>query len=225
MADQSVRLGTGIIEALGATYEPGYERIKATCADYFASFSGSWFDRLARHDEPNRITADDLVAVSMLSTPIDPHAGAWMLGDGAEEVGQLLAQIPPDTRLWEVDEDVLEDDAPLSQLWHLLQEGCWPAKKPSNGVGAVTAGKLLAAKRPLLVPIYDDFIETRLQPPRGQFWKAMRNQLLASEDRLLIAIAVGSVHDDGPDHPELSLLRRIDIAVWKTEWDARHRQT
>ena len=70
MADQSVRLGTGIIEALAATDEPGYERIKATCADYFASFSGSWFDRLARHDEPNRITADDLVAVSMLSTPI-----------------------------------------------------------------------------------------------------------------------------------------------------------
>jgi len=223
--EQEPRLGVRIVDALALTDAEAYKRVEERAQDYFSSFAGRWFDRMVDRNEPDRITRRDLVAVSMLSTPIAPHAAAWMLTDGAEQISRLLAEIPTGLELWEADQAILDDDAPLGQLWHLLQVGCWPKNTPSNGVGPVGAGKLLAAKRPDLVPIFDDFVDARLQPPPGQFWKAMRNELLTPEQRLEIAIAVVPIGSMQPDGLELSFLREIDIAVWTCEWYSRRPPT
>jgi hypothetical protein len=87
------------------------------------------------------------------------------------------------------------------------------ALKKLDGVGGVTAGKLLAAKRPRLIPILDEKVEGTLKPPKDRFWVTMYDELADSARRQIIA----QVTDTAPAH--VSLLRRIDVALWM---DATH---
>ena len=57
--------------------------------DYFARFRGSWFERLVDREEPDSITARDIVAVSTLSVDIPPGTAIWLLGEGKEQVTAL----------------------------------------------------------------------------------------------------------------------------------------
>ncbi|WP_373071065.1 DUF6308 family protein [Gemmatimonas sp.] len=145
---------------------------------YLASYTGGHLDLLADRDHPNRITANDLVAVTMLSVQVPPGAAAWMLdATGARIITDLLEQIDA-APIWEQPEEVIVDpDGPPTRLWSLLRSPSTqlPALDDDNGIGPVIAGKLLAAKRPHLVPIYDRYVadalnahhldeRTRLQP-------------------------------------------------------------
>jgi Family of unknown function (DUF6308) len=76
------------------------------------------------------------------------------------------------------------------------------------GIGWVTAGKLMAAKRPRLIPILDKEVKGLLKPPKKHFWVTMHEQLCDSNRRQVIAEACAQAPD------EVSLLRRIDVALW-----------
>jgi hypothetical protein len=219
MTSDTPRLGQRISDVIGP---PDGDAV-SLAERYFDSFSGRWFDTLSDREHPDEITASDIVAVSMLSVNVDPHAAAWMLGPGATEISDLLTQIPSDIQLGDADDSLIDEPSAAARLWRRLQTGCWPDDRGSNGVGAVTAGKLLAAKRPALIPIYDDFVAVQLQPPAGQFWFAMRNELRDDgEARLVNAVTVGAIDARHPDHLHLSLLRKIDIVVWMREWISRN---
>jgi hypothetical protein len=82
------------------------------------------------------------------------------------------------------------------------------ALKGLDEVGGVTAGKLMAAKRPRLIPVYDAVVGGSLKPPVGRFWLTMRDQLADEGRRQVIAEACA----DAP--AEVTLLRRIDVALW-----------
>ena len=76
------------------------------------------------------------------------------------------------------------------------------------GVEWVIAGKLLAAKRPRLIPILDNKVRGLIQPPTSQFWISIWDELSDESRRTAIA----EVCADAPAH--VSLLRRIDVALW-----------
>ena len=75
-------------------------------------------------------------------------------------------------------------------------------------VGWVTAVKLMAAKCPWLVPVLDDEVKRVLKPPKGRFWVTMHDHLSDDGRRKNIE----EVCSTAP--AEVSLLRRIDVALW-----------
>lgn len=70
----------------------------------------------------------------------------------------LLSAIPRDIDMADAEADVLAEGSPADQAWHLL---C-----AQHGVDWVIAGKLLARKRPRLLPVYDKVVRCALGRPR-----------------------------------------------------------
>lgn len=173
------------------------------------TFTGSQFELLCDAAEPNTITADDLVAVTMLSVDIPARVSRWLLGaEGCSSVGALLQQIPTDVDIWDPQAaDLLRKDGPAWTLWYLLRRASWPAMRSGNDMGPARTSKLLAAKRPRLIPIWDSVVRTTLGPVEDH-WQDFREALLDEDLRSVIIELTASA----PEH--VSLLRRIDAVVW-----------
>ncbi|WP_104116838.1 DUF6308 family protein [Arthrobacter sp. B1805] len=163
----------------------------------------------------NRITADDLVAVSFLSVEIKGRAAIGLLEKHAGEVTDLLRQIPVDVDLW--DADIKELNAPgnpADELWHLLrgrEYGRW-------GIGPTRASKLMARKRPRLIPIYDSVVRPLmgLQQSGGQ-WSAWYSALTDGTNlpgRLEVIREQANASEDMPPLKHISMLRVMDIVLW-----------
>ena len=73
-------------------------------------------------------------------------------------------------------------------------------------MGPTTISKLLAAKRPRLVPVTDSVVVKTL--PSAGHWAAFANALKDRDIRTTVEQATS----EAPAH--LSLLRRIDVVVW-----------
>jgi len=178
---------------------------------YFAPVSGTtgWagsrFERLAgggdRPDTADRFTADDLVAVSLLSVSVPPHGAIQLLESRADEFARLLAEIPHDLEL--VDVESIPDDWAPNRLWTALRD--------IHGIGWVTAGKLLARKRPRLIPVYDTVVQAAVEPT-ASFWEALRAALRA-DDRALHRHLL-SLRDEAGIGDDISALRVFDVVVW-----------
>jgi hypothetical protein len=167
-------------------------------------FTGPTFDRLAgggdRSATVNRITEDDLVAVTMLSVEVPARAAIAVLGSMADEIQQLLTEIPSDIDLHEADPSLVSPGSPADRLWAQLDS--------LAGVGWVTAGKLLARKRPRLIPVYDSVVREAVGAPK-HFWTWLHQQLQDSKlvDQIRVLRAEADVE-------HLSLLRTLDVAIW-----------
>ena len=112
-------------------------------------YTGAYFDSWAprtRQADADRFTADDLVAVTFLSVDIGARAARELLVTRADEFAELLAAVGPDHELVD-DADALTRDSPL---WRLEAE-----LLSIKDIGRTKATKLMARKRPQLVPIYD----------------------------------------------------------------------
>ena len=66
----------------------------------------------------------------------------------------------------------------------------------------------MAAKRPRLIPVYDNKVRTLLNPGDAPLWLTLRAQLVTAGTRSAIETACASAPDD------VTLLRRIDVALW-----------
>jgi hypothetical protein len=191
---------------------------------YLESYTGSRFELLADADHPDRITANDLVAVTMLSVQVPPRAAAWILDPaGARTITGLLEQIDP-APIWEQPAEVITDaEGPLTQLWSLLRAPSTqlPALADDNGIGPVIAGKLLAAKRPHLVPIYDQHVAGALGAPNGTWWRCWRTALSDDRTRDRIEEIRSLATAAQPLASSLSDLRVCDIVVWMAAHGAR----
>ncbi|HSH59276.1 MAG TPA: DUF6308 family protein [Acidimicrobiales bacterium] len=128
------------------------EDLRAYFREDHRGYTGSWFERIVDSDHPNRITPRDVAAVATLSVKVPAHVTIWLLGDGAERVRALREQIPVDQAIWDVDAD-LGPDGPAEELWQALRKATWAGH--SKRMGFTKTSKLLAAKRPHLIPIYD----------------------------------------------------------------------
>ena len=172
---------------------------------------------------PFNITGDDLVAVTMLSIEIKTKtkngispASAIHIEERQPAINALLTQLPVHAKLHELTGDeavalLLHKDSPAWRLWDLVLDAL-------HGQGTdkwVAAYKLLARKRPHLLPIRDNDTWTALGRPstrRSIWWELWWDALSGNPaiiDRLkeLREEAVAT---------HLSLLRVADIVVWKT---------
>jgi hypothetical protein len=195
---------------LGDWCQEHANQIKADFDRYFTGFNGRHFERFSAMGsaDPNRFAATDILAVEALSVKVPPNSAAKLIDTEAEEFGTLLRQIPADQDIWEIEaSDLDEGSAALTLYRHL---------KGLDGVGPVTATKLMASKRPRLMPVIDSLVTAVLQPPGGRFWVPMRNQLADAERRKKIADVVSCAPDN------VTLLRRIDVAVWMSAWVSQH---
>ena len=190
-------LVTHLEEADGA-----YAKSSLEAYFFINAFTGSSFETFIGNDLDN-FTAEDIVAVSMLSVKIPPSASRWILKTGREDLSELLSKIEPDLPIGHPDANLTEgrDAWNLRKMLILL----W-------GVGPTTASKLLAAKRPFLFPIYDKHVARALRLSPDDYWQHWQ-KFMQSEDGNKAAKMVGQLAKD-LDKPLLSPLRLFDIVIW-----------
>lgn len=173
------------------------------------------FDRLSQQSDPQRITADDIVACSMLDYAVPAPVAAWILSaEGQWLTTEILADIPSDEDLWSCGAPSILRAADLFQLLRA------PTSQLSDGhdasaLGQATATRLLAAKRPRLVPIDDRQIRQTLRYPKDALWFRRWRDIMDEE---LLGLAGTARHLAGSDRPaavNLSELRVLDIVVRK----------
>lgn len=166
------------------------------------AFSGAAFETIGgRGDAPetaNRFTPADLVAVTTLSVRVSGWGAIDLLETRKDEFAELLATVPH-TPLHKA------SDKDLDTLWPLQD-----ALNRVDEVGHVTRSKLLARKRPHLVPIRDQHVLRALTGENhGNFTRPLRDALQGAG----IIERLTQLRDQaGADH--LSLLRVLDIIVW-----------
>jgi hypothetical protein len=174
--------------------------------DYFNTNTGRLFDELVLTSDRMRFTATDVVAVRMLSVELHPEGVKTLLLNRhfAADCSDLLHEIPCDVPLAHAEASLIDGDGPAQQLWNLL-------KREVHGVhtGGTVLFKLLAAKRPLLLPIWDSRVARAVDLTDGQWWEPMRLMLSDPLNRERLELATA----DAPSH--VGLLRRIDVALWR----------
>ena len=202
----SLRGGDAIRRAAGrlreTLAEPGLGRAMAAYFDPAEGFAGMSFCDLGQNP-PGAVTADDLLAVSLLDIAWRPEAVRQLLGSRAGSVSAMLGEIPADVDLWAVPDAELDTVDPL-----------WDALLEMPGVGTATASKLLARKRPRLCPATDKVVIRAAGLP-GQTWEALRCLLQDPQARdSLEALRP-------PEAAGAGLLRLLDVAIWITHSPAR----
>lgn len=180
---------------------PGVEAILADYYDAEGPFAARTFDDLGENP-PDEVTIGDLLAVTLLDISWSPKAVRVLLDTGARRMSELLQRIGPDEDLWAA---TPEKVAAANDAWQFLRSREVPF------VGPVGAGKLLARKRPRLVPIHDRVIGQWLpSSPKPGFWDTLRRTMADPGLRQ----AIERVRPAGAD--AASVLRLLDVAVWMT---------
>src|SRR5580704_1696854 len=197
-SDDAVRAAARRLEAdLSA---PGLG--KAVAAYYTdPAFAGMTFSNLGRNPR-DEITADDLLAVSLLDITWRPEVVRILLGRQQRELAAMLAALPDDLDLWDADDEVSK-----------RIDVVWDALVAIDGIGTASATKLLARKRPRLCPISDSVVIKAVGVP-GRTWDVLRCLLqdpaaLAQVEALRPAAAA-----------EASLLRILDVILWISHSDS-----
>lgn len=146
----------------------------------------------------NEIGVADLLAVTLMDERYRPGAIRELLwGEAGKRCGELLEKIPTKTPIWQA-KDLT---GPETELWRPL--GALPQ------VGSTRAAKLMARKRPKLIPVYDSIVG-EFVAPAATYWDIYREFLADDDNRA----AVDGLRPDGVDNEKLPTLRLVDTAVW-----------
>lgn len=170
-----------------------------------APFTGAHFDSWAQQNldaNPNRFTAEDLIAVSFLSISVKPLVARVLLDTDADRFAEMLEAIGPDRDLADVPGQI-DNSWPAWRLDNALQE--------LGHVGLTTASKLIARKRPRLYPIYDSVVTAVLGTAKRHL-VPVRDALRANDCQLhhrLLRIREAAGLPD-----TISALRVFDVIVW-----------
>lgn len=173
------------------------------------AYSGPQFEAMAAlNSDPNSIGPADFAAASMLSVNIPAQAAIRLLSRDANEITALLHQIPVDVDIITIDPNDLVPGGPASLLWQLLRRG-------NDGMGRTRTSKLIAAKRPRLIPIWDSFVEQATGLDTSDYWRQFQT-VLAADDRA-IWTWLTQIHSAVPNVPAaVSKLRILDVLLWMT---------
>ncbi len=172
--------------------------------DHLAASTGS-FDRLTQSTDPMQVETIDLLGVTVLGSPL-PGAGIeWLVSDeGRWLSAEILADIRVDARIDDTDTRCI---IRAGDLFRLLRTR--PPVKLSRS--AVT--RILAAKRPALVPIDDRSSRDFFGYPKGDEWWMDWRLTLTSEVTERIEEARSEAAREIDAAAGLSDLRVLDIAM------------
>ncbi|GIE85303.1 DUF6308 family protein [Actinoplanes regularis] len=177
----------------------------------FESFGGGG-DLAAVQDV---ITAVDLLAVQTLSVVVPAETAFALLdGDLGRQVTALLARVPADLELGTRDaREAVGARSAVLEAWQLLRD--------REDIGFVTAGKLIARKRPHLIPVYDRVIRCLYGRPQ-QVWVRLHDRLALEGGELRGELAALRARAEAP--PRVSLLRVLDVVLWMRHHDEHREQ-
>lgn len=175
-------------------------------------FTGAHFESLGAGDNPrDRITASDLYSVSTLSVTVPSAAGIQILGEESTTVSHLLKQIPT-TELGALSKSDFDEhmgsESPALQLWDWLRRN--GRGQTRWGIGPTTASKIMARKRPHLIPIEDSVVDRVIERGRRNSWSLWWEAL--TEDDYLENQA--ETLRNTVNRPDLSTLRILDVLLW-----------
>lgn len=186
-----------------------------------STYTGRWFDQLdGGGDRPphhDHVTAADLVAVEMLSVRVPPETSAQLLhGRVGRQITDLLRQIPTGISLWQPEAtQLITTGEAADRAWHLLTS--------QTGIGWVTAGKLLARKRPHLIPVFDEVVACALGAPSG-FWQTLHHALTRTVGASQTpAQLVHRLRCEASVPEVVSDLRVLDVVIWMGHAPAHRR--
>ncbi|GAB3198191.1 hypothetical protein GCM10027261_25070 [Geodermatophilus arenarius] len=191
------------VDDLVAYYEPGRPPRR------MPTYSGSRFEFLAgggdRPDTADRITYEDLVAVTMLEVDVPGDVALALLeGDLGLSVSDHLSHMPTDVAI--SDPRAVELFATASHarvVWDLLEE--------PHGMGWVITGKLLARKRPRLIPVYDRVVRCAFGRPAG-VWNWLLG--LFAEDGGVLGERLSAAREASGIPSGVTDLRTLDVITW-----------
>lgn len=171
-------------------------------------FAGRDFDHLGS-SPPDRVTIDDLLAASLLDISWPPLVVRKVLNELSTPISRNLADIGQETDFWDASDQELRA---ADDLWFTLVG--------LKDVDKAKASKLMARKRPRLVPISDEVVMAI--GARGETWPVIRQCLQDESFRDTILVLRGKGSEDA------SVLRLLDVALWtlhsksKAANEARH---
>jgi hypothetical protein len=161
-----------------------------------------WDPSGRREQDFDEFTADDCMAVTLLSVDIPGQAAHTLLVKDRVRYSALLAEVGPDRDLVELAESIT-DDWPASVLYRAVRE--------LPKVGRTKTSKLLARKRPALIPIWDSVIGGVTQAG-DYFWEPLRQQLRANDAALHRRLL--RLRDQAGLSASVTALRVFDVVCW-----------
>lgn len=202
----NLRRRGGSVKPIDYVTGPEHERAIRSLREYASNYTGRHFETFARLSPADQITANEIVAVAMLSVRVPARTAIALILDRADEVAELLDErhVPRGIELWDPALDITNG----GQLWRL-----WDLIKACGLGGKVVRSKLLAAKRPHAVPIYDQYVASALEVGTDDYWAYWRAQLQGAGGDALRS-AASDIRSAVVGQSELSILRVLDIVIW-----------
>ena len=199
-------------------------------ANYLNNYRGRNYDvafSASNLSSPNDFSSNDLLAIKHLSVSTNTLFNDWLLSPAGQlSTGALLSQIPTNLTLESLTSKEFttflggNGASPVSELWNLLvTELRISGQSVRQGI-QVVASKLIAGKRPGLVPITDSFVRTELGISGwNNAWTCYHRILRDKQVAVLISSLRTSVASSGPftsgvNPWQLSNARILDLAAW-----------
>ena len=189
--------------------------IQNLLGDYFSvqptsqAWQGQHFEWFAKRVLRDRFTEIDLAAIGALSVRLPAQTARELIEDHNDTLKGLLGEC----EMWvdshgqdlsdsNVSSEWLEEGSSFNRLWDEL------VKKERVGLGAVKASKLMAAKYPGLVPIFDSQVSWLLGKSEvDSWWKPMRELVIEVKPELdKLTLARDDIH--------VTTLRKLDVVLW-----------
>jgi Family of unknown function (DUF6308) len=196
-----------IVHAQTDTAVDHLQRYYSVYEDGQPRYSGSQFESMAAlNSDPNALGPADFLAVSMLSVNVPAEAAIRLLDRDAATINQLLSQIPSDVDIVDADSGMLDAKSPAGLLWDVL-------RRSRDGLGPTITSKLLAAKRPRLLPIWDSFVEEATGLGTIDYWSKFHYVL--ADDQRLVWEWLRELRPLAPNMPaSVPELRIFDVLLW-----------
>ncbi|GAB3134590.1 hypothetical protein GCM10027258_05710 [Amycolatopsis stemonae] len=170
-------------------------------------YTGRWFERFAgggdRPGAANTVTEADVLALNFLSITSLANVAIDATMTHAHRIRDLLEQIPVNVPMHAAPWCTYDGDAPARELWELFRR-CGGKHRP------VTAAKLLARKRPDLIPVYDNQVRSVLKTPKSE-WHCLWSWFHTDPSR---APALTALRAEAGGIKDISLLRCLDVVLW-----------
>jgi hypothetical protein len=183
-------------------------------------FTGAWCESAGRPSDPatgvpvdpvpSRFSIEDLMSLALLDAGLEPRTMLGLL-DLNTEIASLLGRIDPSLSLADAPDPRDESEGPwvpAAQLWKVL--------RGVPQVGRTRASKLLARKRPHLIPIFDRHLAEGLKLTKhDNDWLIVQQVVRAHDQRLAeLQFELWAANPGDGRLRGLSRLRVLDIVIW-----------